>query len=475
MKDETQAKQISRLRLLSTFNAAHPTIQCYYHCAVYMIQELGTIAHPRLPYYALGWILNVVDGIPSKIEPQEAQYHGSLTTYQDKFVRADFMLDSQWTHRTTTDYVPGTTYAANQSTAQQYSTIEPQNPHMTYYRLVCSEMHPKPQTNGRIIYAAGRVCQLIMRPYSTDGWIDMRADAAHQDLMRIADQHQRRWTFNVDNLAREYSQELLKQLGTYSEADHTFTFGISKLDSEQRMISFSAPHQTAGKHPSVLRFHDQHTSDLQLMWMYQCPEGWREPPTDVAGSPGTIIRNHAARTVLDMSTFSNSQARLILRGREAAAHTLYNLVTAKTKFFLWTAHHLYVHAGYPLPKNLQPIASQEGWIQEQWDPSPAYVAFDSRIGEPELPLFAAPHAPSSVTWDLIPYMVDDHNPKEIRQQYHSQNGREISVNLITTLDTHHYLKARGGPLEALYLLYASSSTPPPFCAYFASSPPHLSV
>ena len=66
-------------------------------------------------------------------------------------------------------------------------------------------------------------------------------------------------------------------------------------------------------------------------------------------------------------------------------------------------------------------------------------------------------------------MVDDHNPKEIQQQYDSSQGREISVNLLTTLDTHHYLEVGGGPLEALHLL--SGDKPPPFCAYFASSPP----
>ena len=131
------------------------------------------------------------------------------------------------------------------------------------------------------------------------------------------------------------------------------------------MISFSAPHQAAGKHQSVLKVHDQHISELQLIWMQQCPEGWREPSTDLAGAPtGQIIRNHAGCTVLDISTFTNSQARLILRSREAAAHKIYNLSTAHTDIFLWTAHHMYIHAGYPLPKNLQSIASQEDWIQE---------------------------------------------------------------------------------------------------------------
>ena len=148
-------------------------------------------------------------------------------------------------------------------------------------------------------------------------------------------------------------------------------------------------------------------------------------------------------------------------------------MTAQQNFYLWTAYHLHVHAGYPLPTSLAQIAHQDGWIQEQWNPSPAYTAFDSRIGEPELPLLEAPFAPSYVNYDLIPHMVDDHNPKEIRQRYHSQQGREISVNLLTTLDTHHYLEVGGGPLEALHLL--SGDKPPPFCAYFASSPPHLSV
>ena len=106
LNDETQAQQIIRLRLWSTFQAAHPTIQCFYHCAVYKIEEQGTPAHSLLPYYALGWILNVVDGIPSQIEPQEAQYHGSLTTFQDNFVKADFTLDATKTHRCTGDYVP---------------------------------------------------------------------------------------------------------------------------------------------------------------------------------------------------------------------------------------------------------------------------------------------------------------------------------------------------------------------------------
>ena len=97
-----------------------------------------------------------------------------------------------------------------------------------------------------------------------------------------------------------------------------------------------------------------------------------------------------------MNAFSHWTARLILRGREAAAHQIYNRVSKQQKFYLWTAQHLYVHAGYPLPAILERAAHDNSWMQEIWVPSPALTAFDNRAGGPELPLFAASHAPPHV-------------------------------------------------------------------------------
>ena len=114
----------------------------------------------------------MVNGNPSTIEPTEKQYHGSLTSEQHSFVHSNFNLRGEQTHRKTTDFPKDTTYVADHATAQQYSTIEPGIPYMTHFRVVCKTMIPRVNHEGRILFATGPACQLIMRPYTTDNWLD---------------------------------------------------------------------------------------------------------------------------------------------------------------------------------------------------------------------------------------------------------------------------------------------------------------
>ena len=153
-----------------------------------------------------------------------------------------------------------------------------------------------------------------------------------------------------------------------------------------------------------------------------------------------------------------------MKAREDAADQIYERVVQQQGFKLWKLQHLYECVGYSLPQHLQHVIHENCWIQATWTPSPEFKAVDNRYGRPEQPPFAAPHAPQDVTFDLVPHLVDDHNPPYVLQR--AEKIGNLRLTDMITINTHHYL--REGPLEALLLLKGKVHS---FCAFFDSSPP----
>ena len=123
--------------------------------------------------------------------PTIAQYHGSLTSKQKEFRKKNWELTSEFNIRNTSDWVEGTVYVADQTTAIQYTTIEPGLPHFTLYRVTANYAKPRQNHDGRIFFAKGRVNTVFMRPYSTCPYRDELASAYFQKKQEYCHEFQR--------------------------------------------------------------------------------------------------------------------------------------------------------------------------------------------------------------------------------------------------------------------------------------------
>ena len=324
-------------------------------------------------------------------------------------------------------------------------------------------MKAKPQSHGRILFAQGRVCQMFMRPYSTDGWVDVNADQGMKAAMRIANEFQRQWTFNGDNLHREYPDSALSSLGKWNPIEHTFQFGASTRDGEQRKISFSSPAQLQRRDKrSVLQINDSRTSELQGLFTKTYPEGWRDNPYGTGP-----VRNDIAQTPMITNTFSLELARVMMKAREGAGQNLYERMFQQQRYSPWQMRHLLECGGYFLKPEYQHIARDEGWVRADWQPSPRLKAVDNRVGQPEKPLFSAPYAPHDVLFDMIPHLVDDHNPTHILDG--SVDVGRLRLTETITVNARDHV-SRGEPLEAIQVLHGKQPVSRPFCAFTDSTP-----